>query len=513
MSKSLLRSISTVSMMTFTSRILGFVRDTLCARYYGVNGSVDAFLVAFKIPNFMRNLFAEGCFSQAFVPILSEYKTLKKEDEIKLFISHVSGALALFLLLLTILGIVFAPALVTLFAPGFAHGSLRHEWASEMLRVTFPYIMLISLAAMASAVLNTFKYFMAPAFTPALLNITLIAAMIWLSPFFAIPVKAQAWGVLIAGIIQLGFLILCLKRVGLLVRPKFSFHDAGVNRVLKLLMPALFGASIGQLSLLVNTIFASFLVVGSVTWLYYSERLVFFPLGVFGVALATVVLPHLSSKHASKSQDGYIRALDWGLRCNLIIGLPAMICLIVLSAPLIISLFGYGKFTPHDVFMTQKSVLAYSFGLPSFMLVKVLSTAFFSRQNTKTPVKIGVVSIVSTMILNALLVWPLAHTGLALASSLGSWVNTLLLCYFLYRQKIYTFQKHWIKFGMQMLIANGILALILWYIAGPVQAWLTHHWLWRLLHMTELSVVGIVVYFGVLYLLGMRWQHYRLFDT
>ncbi len=499
--------------MTFTSRILGFVRDTLFAQYYGVNASVDAFLVAFKIPNFMRNLFAEGCFSQAFVPTLAEYKTVRSTDEVKLFIAHVAGALGLFLLFFTIVGIIFAPAIVTLFAPGYAFGTPRHQWATEMLRVTFPYLLLISLTAMASAVLNTFKYFASPAFTPALLNLCLIGAMLWLSPFFSVPVKAQAWGVLIAGFVQLGFLIFCLWRAKLFVRPRLHLGDRGVNRVLKLLLPALFGASVGQLSLLLNTIFASFLVVGSISWLYFSDRLVFFPLGVFGVALATVVLPHLSSKHATKSSKEYASALDWGIRCNLIIGLPAMVCLIVLSAPLIISLFGYGKFTFYDALMTQKSVLAYSFGLPSFMLVKVLSAAFFSRQDTKTPVKIGVIAILATMILNAILIWPLAHAGLALASSLGSWLNAFLLLWYLYKRQIYALQKHWRWFAVQMICANGVLGLVLWYLGGSPQIWFMHHWQWRFLHIIELTVVGLISYFGVLYLLGMRWQHYRLHDT
>ncbi|MCD6047891.1 MAG: mviN [Gammaproteobacteria bacterium] len=495
--------------MTFISRILGFVRDALVAQMFGATAAVDAFYVAFKIPNFMRNLFAEGCFSQAFVPVLADYRTTKPE-EVKPFISHIAGGLGLFLFILTIAGMVLAPFIVMLFAPGYHLGSERHIWATDMLRVTFPYLMLISLAALASAILNSYKHFAAAAFTPALLNICLIATAIFLSPHLAIPIESQSWGVLFAGFVQLGFLVATLWRYRLLVKPKIHFGDPGVNRVLKLMGPALLGASVGQISLLINTIFASFLIVGSVSWLYYSERLVFFPLGVFGVALATVVLPHLSAKHAAKSAQDYAKALDWGIRCNLIIALPAMVCLIVLAGPFIISLFGYGHFTAYDAVMTRKSVLAYSFGLPAFMLVKVLGAAFYAKQDTKTPVKISVKAIIANMILNAVLVFPLKHAGLALAASLGSWLNVAMLLYALKKQNIFHFEKHWLWFACQMIIANLVIGVTLYFLAGDYLAWLNHHFMWRFLKILELGAVGIVVYFGTLRLMGMRWKDYRI---
>lgn len=510
MSKSLLRSTSTVSLMTFISRMLGFARDVLVIQMFGATAAVDAFYIAFKIPNFMRNLFAEGCFSQAFVPILAEYRSTKTPAETKRFISHISGSLGFFLLLLTILGVCLAPYLVLLFAPGYHLGTPRHLWATQMLRLTFPYIMLISLTALASSVLNSFKVFAAPAFTPALLNIVFILTALFLSPHLAIPIESQAWGVLIAGIVQLGFLLIYLWRQQLLVMPKIAWHDAGVKKVLKLMLPALFGASIGQLSLLVNTIFASFLVAGSISWLYYSERLVFFPLGVFGVALATVVLPHLSAKHAVQSSSDYAKAMDWGIRCNLIIGLPAMVYLLVLATPLITSLFGYGRVTPYDIFMIRKSVLAYALGLPAFMLVKVLSAGFYAKQNTQTPVKIGMISIAVTMALNAALIFPLAHAGLALASTLGSWLNTALLICFLARQNIYRANNQTLKFILQMLIANLALGGMLWLYMGSATVWLKHHALWRFTHLGELFLLGGILYFGILWLLGMRWKDYRI---
>ena len=510
MSKNLLRATTTVSSMTFLSRILGFIRDVLVAQLFGTSAAVDAFYIAFKIPNFMRNLFAEGCFSQAFVPVLAEYRKTRSLSETKNFIQHISGNLALFLFLLSLIGILTAPLIVHLFAPGYIKDPWRYYCATSMLRITFPYIFFISLTALASAILNSFKFFAAPAFTPALLNIVFILTAIFLSPHLLVPVMSQAWGVLIAGLVQLSFLIFYLWKKKLLVLPRISFKDAGVNRVLKLMLPALFGASIGQISLLINTIFASFLVVGSVSWLYYSERLVFFPLGVFGVALATVVLPHLSAKHATQSKDDYSKAMDWGLRCNLIIALPAMIYLWVLALPLVISLFGYGHFTLSDASMTAKSVCAYGLGLPAFMLVKTLSAGFYAQQDTRTPVKIGVISIVVTIILNAVLVFPLAHVGLALASCLGSWLNAFLLLMQLRKKNIYHFSSVWKKFILQMGLANGFLAFLLYYLSGTQHAWFFHHAVWRLSQLGLLLGLGGLLYFLILWFLGLKISDYRI---
>lgn len=496
--------------MTLISRLLGFIRDALAAQIYGVNGAVDAFNVAFKIPNFMRNLFAEGCFSQAFVPILAEYRQTRSMADLKQFTSYVAGGLGSFTLLLAILGMISAPAVILLFAPGYHPGTPRYEWASGMLRITFPYLCLISLTAFASSVLNCFKYFAIPAFTPAILNMVLIAAAVFCSGHLAIPVQAQAWGVLVAGFFQLGFLALFLVKYRLFVWPKLSFKDPGVNRLLKLMTPALFGASVGQLSLLLNTIFASFLAVGSVSWLYYSDRLAFFPLGVVGVALATVVLPHLSAKHASGKPEDYAKALDWGIRCNLIVALPATVCLSVIAGPLIVSLFQYGHFSAWDTLMTRKSVLAYSLGLPAFMLVKVLAAAFYAKQDSKTAVKLGIYAIVATMALNAVLVFPLAHAGLALASSLGAWLNTGLLFWVLKQRQIFDFQAGWSRFLLRLLLANALLAVVLYGLAGNLHQWFVATWPWRFGHLLELAIVGMAVYVFSLWLMGMRWQDFRL---
>lgn len=510
MSRNLFKSTSIVSLMTLLSRVMGFVRDTLTAQIYGANAAVDAFYVAFKIPNFMRGLFAEGSFSQAFVPVLAEYRQQADVQQTQQFISHLAGCLTSILSLITILGVFGAPLLVMLFAPGYHPGTERFVAATEMLRITFPYLMLISLTAFCGAILNSYQRFAAPSFTPVLLNLCMIAAALYFSSYFALPVMAQAWSVLIAGIIQLLFLLPFLKTIHLSIKPRWNWRDPGVQRVLKLMLPALFGASVGQLSLLLNTIFASFLSVGSVTWLYYSDRLAYFPLGVFGVALATVVLPHLSLQYAQRSAKNFAAALDWGIRCNLLIGIPAAVSLMVLAGPLIISLFQYGKFTTFDVLMTRQSVIAYSFGLVSFMLVKVLSAGFYAQQDIKTPVRFGIISLICNMLLNAILVWPLHHAGLALAASLASWINTGLLFIQLYRKNIYRIQAGWGLFLARLMCANALLALLLTYLAGDLNQWLVWHWQQRLLHVASLGSIGIASYLICLGLLGMRFRDIKV---
>lgn len=494
--------------MTFLSRILGFVRDMVVATLFGVTAGIDAFYVAFKIPNFMRSLFAEGSFSQAFVPVLSEYREQKDLSEVRTFISHTFAALGIILLAITTLCIIASPLLVRLFAPGFKPGALRFDLTSEMLRITFPYLFFISLTAFLGSILNAYRRFGVPSFTPVLLNITMIGAAFLISPFFNPPVIGLAWGIFIAGILQVVFQMPFLYRMNLLPKPTLNWRDQGVQKVLRLMLPALFGASVVQLSLLFNTIFASFLAVGSVSWLYYSDRLAYFPLGVFGVALSTVILPHLSGKYAKNEHDGFSAALDWGIRCNLLIGIPASLALLLLAGPLITCLFQYGKFTAFDVIMTQKSVIAYSFGLQAFMLIKVLSSAFYSRQDIKTPVRIAVASMIINMLLNAALLIPLAHAGLALATSLAAWVNAGLLFYMLYRNKIYRFQPGWRKFLRQMLFANATLCAFCYFVSPSVVVWLNWSWKFRLLHLLPLLFGAMAVYFIALRLSGMHWREF-----
>ncbi|MFI4918053.1 MAG: murein biosynthesis integral membrane protein MurJ [Legionellales bacterium] len=507
MSKALIKSASLVSLMTFISRILGFVRDLIAAQLFGVNASVDAFYIAFKIPNFMRNLFAEGSFSQAFVPVLSDYRQNKSHAEVLAFITRMAGALIVVLSIVTLVGVLGAPYLVSLFAPGL--DPYRFALASEMLRITFPYLMLISLSAFVGSVLNSYGKFAIPALTPALLNICLIATAFSLTYYVSVPVESQAWGIFIAGFVQLLFQLPSLYRSGFLHFPKFRKPNAGVSRVFKLIIPALFGSSFAQISILLNTILASFLTTGSITWLYYSERLAYFPLGVFGVALVTVVLPQLSRQHAKGSKEGFSSVLDWGLRCNLLIGIPAAITMLTLSGPLIVCLFDYGKFTMHDVLMTQKSVIAYGIGLPAFMLVKMLSSAFYARQDVLTPMKISIISLVIGMIFSILLVAPLGHTGLALATGLSAWINVLLVWTVLYKSGIYKLQAGGLKFAGQLCLANSMLVLFLCWGCGNLLTWSQWNAGQRFLHLLVLGASAIAVYIACLWLCQMRPAQFK----
>lgn len=509
MSKALFKSTGVVASMTLLSRILGFVRDMVVAQLFGVNASVDAFNVAFKIPNFMRALFAEGCFSQAFVPVLSEYRQQRELTEIRLFISRVAGSLISFLTLLTVIAIIAAPLIVLIFAPGFMPGMPRFDMATHMLRITFPYLMLISLTAFAGAILNSYSFFAIPAFTPVLLNICMIVAAFFIAPHFATPVVGLAWGVLLAGLVQLLFQLPFLYQRQLLPMPRWGWFDPGVKRILKLMLPALFGASIGQISLLLNTVFASFLPVGSVSWLYYSERLAYFPLGVFGVALATVITPHLSREHTAQSKESFAQALDWGVRCNLLIGIPCAIALWILAGPMITTLFKYGRFQEFDVAMTQRSVIAYAIGLPAFMLVKVLSSGFYARQDIKTSVRIGIKAMLANMALNAALIFPLKHAGLALAASLAACFNVALLWRTLIKHQVYRFYIYWKSFYARLIVANLLMGLYLWLAAGSLQQWLNWSGKERLLHLLLTILIAMAIYFTSLFASGLRLHHLR----
>lgn len=507
--QSLLRSTSLVSLLTLMSRLLGFARDMVIASYFGAGAGMDAFMVAFKIPNFMRRLFAEGAFSQAFVPVLAEYQKTRPINEVRDFLARVAGSLGAILSLITLIGVIAAPFIVFLFAPGFGQDTTRTFLATEMLRLTFPYLMLISLTAMAGAVLNTYGYFGVPAITPVLLNLSMIGVAIYLSPRFEEPIVALAWGVLIAGIVQLIFQIPFLYHRKLLVKPSLMIKDPGVRRVLKLMVPALFGVSIAQINLLIDTVFASFLKVGSVSWLYFTDRLTDFPLGVFGVAIATVILPHLSRRHAEQSAEHFSKALDWGLKLLLLTGVPSAIGLAFFAMPLIASCFAYGRFVAIDVVMTQRSLIALGIGVPAFMMVKVLASGFYARQNIKTPVKVGALAMLANTIFCALLIKPLAHAGLALASSLAGFLNCGILLMLLLKRNIYRPSPGWIRFIAQLLTANTLVAVYLWFMAGDVQYWLSKPAALRLGLLLAHVSVAIAIYVLSLRMFGMKPTQFR----
>ena len=500
----LLKTLATVSGMTLVSRILGFVRDVVIARIFGAGLATDAFFVAFKIPNLLRRLFAEGAFSQAFVPILAEYRGQRGEHETRLLVDHVAAMLAIALFVVALIGIAAAPAIIYIGAPGFAAVPEKFELTVSLLRITFPYILFISLVALAGGILNTYSRFSVPAFTPVLLNLSFIVFALWLAPYFDPPVTALAWAVFTGGALQLAFQVPFLARLKLLPRFTLDLKDSGVWRVVRLMGPAVFGVSVGQISLLINMVFASFLVTGSVSWLYYADRLMEFPAGLLGVALGTILLPSLSRYHAARSPLEYSQLLDWGLRMTLMLALPAAAALALLAVPLTATLFHYGAFSASDVFATRDAVVAYSAGLIGLILVKVLAPGFYAQQDIRTPVRIGIVTLIGTQVMNLILVWPLRHAGLALAIGLGACLNAALLYRGLRRRGIYVPLPGWRVFLRRVLIALCAMGAVLWLVMGPAAEWLASGPLQRALRLAWVVVAGAATYFGALWILGFR---------
>lgn len=488
------------------SRVLGFIRDIVIARFFGAGEGTDAFFVAFKIPNFMRRLFAEGAFSQAFVPVLSEYKETKSTDALKELIEKTAGTLATVLFFITVLGVIGAPILIYMFAPGFDASELRHDLAVDMLRLTFPYLFFISLTAMAGGVLNTFGKFAIPAITPVLLNLSFLAAIFYLSPLLDEPIMALAWGVLLAGVAQLVFQFPYLKKLGLLPRLSFDRHHTGVKKIMNLMLPALFGVSVTQINLLLDTLLASFLVTGSVSWLYFSDRLVEFPLGIFGIALATAILPNLSKSYAAGKTDDFSASLDSGLRWVVLLGLPAAAGLFFLAQPMLATLFQYNAFSTSDVDSASLSLMAYAVGLPAFILVKVLVPGFTARQDMKTPVRIGVLAVAANMLMSVTLVFFFQHAGLALATSLAAFLNAGLLFRALRKEGIFKPQRGWASFIVKVLMANLIVGVIYFYDYSLMQ-WYQWGVFDRAMHLTlEILAVAILYVVSIL-LLGIRPKH------
>jgi putative peptidoglycan lipid II flippase len=496
--------------MTLVSRVLGLVRDMVIARF-GVGIGMDAFFVAFKIPNFMRRLFAEGAFSQAFVPVLTEYKTRREAAEVKALVDRVAGTLAGVLGLLVLVVILASPVVVTIFAPGFWNDPLKFDLAAHMLRFTFPYLLFMALVSFAAGILNSYGRFAEAAFAPVWLNVVLIGAALLVAPVIEEPMLALAWGVLLAGLVQLLFLLPALARIRLLPRPRWGWRDSGVRKILRLMIPGIVGSSVSQINLLFDTLLASFLVTGSVSWLYYADRLVEFPLGIFGIALATVILPVLSRAHASESTADFARTLDAGLRWVLLIGLPASVGLIALARPVLSTLFQYDDFTSQDVAMAGLALVAYGLGLPGFMLVKVLAPAFYSRQDTRTPVRVAIRAMLANMVMNALFVVPMvllqvpgAHAGLALATALASYVNAGLLYRHLRRASVYRPHAGWARLLSQILFALAVMAVVILWDAPGLDDWSAMGSAERAMRLALRVGAGMVAYLAALRLTGMR---------
>jgi putative peptidoglycan lipid II flippase len=502
----LLKTLAAVSSMTLVSRILGFVRDTIIAHVFGAGAATDVFFTAFKLPNMLRRIFAEGAFSQAFVPTLAEYKTRKGEEETKEFIAKIAGMLTLVLVLVTLIGVLAAPAIIYFSAAGFAKNPDKFNLAVELLRYMFPYILLISLSSLVGSILNTYNRFSVPAFVPTLLNVSFIACALWLAPLMDRPIFALAIAVLIGGVAQLCYQLPHLAKLGMLMWPKLDVKDEGVWRVIKQMGPAIFGVSVAQISLIINSNLASFLASGSVSWIYYADRLMEFPTGVLGVALGTILLPSLARSHASGDQSSYDRLLDWGLRLCIMLCLPATVALAILAEPLVLTLFQGGKFSMHDALMTQQALVGYSVGLIGLILIKILAPAFYARQDIKTVVRIGIITLLATLAINLTFLYtlPFKHAGLTLGMSLGACLNAGLLYRTLRLRGYYTPQAAWKGFMLRIILGVATMSALLFVLLHFIPAFAGMHKLVRVGWLSVLVVSGASAYFAALFALGFR---------
>jgi putative peptidoglycan lipid II flippase len=512
----LLKSTSVVGGMTLLSRILGLARDIVFARFFGAGIVMDAFFVAFKIPNIFRRFFAEGAFSQAFVPVFAEYDEKHSRAEVKELVDRVTGTLGFILLVMTVVGVIAAPALISVFGMGWLWSPVpenadKFALAVDMLRLTFPYLFFVSLVALGGGILNTYHRFAAPAFAPVLLNVILISFAAFVAPYYSRPGIALAAGVFVAGLVQLLFLLPFLGQMKFLPRPRWGGAHPGVRKIGRLMVPAIFGSSVAQINILFDTLIASFLVTGSISWLYYSDRLMEFPLGVFGVALATVILPNLSRQHAAESPQAFSSMLDWAMRLTVLIALPATIGLFMLAGPLLTTIFYGGQFDAEDVGMAVPSLMAYSVGLTGFIFVKVLAPGFFARQDTRTPVRIGIIALVVNMVLNILIVvpwvrsgWAAPHAGLAIATSCSAFLNAGLLWLQLRRDGVWCPQPGWGRFLLQVAVACGVMTMMLDRFVAPLAGWIEAGTWVRCLWLALAVTGGAGIYVAILLTVGLR---------
>jgi putative peptidoglycan lipid II flippase len=501
----LLKALATVSGLTLVSRVFGFLRDAIIAHVFGAGEATDAFFVAFRIPNLLRRLFAEGAFSQAFVPILAETKERQGMAATRELVDRVATLLGVALFVVSAVGVIASPFIVYLIAPGFAHEPGKLALTVSLLRVTFPYIFFISLVALSGAVLNTFSRFAVPAITPTLLNIAFITGAAFLAPYFDPPVMVLAWAAFAGGLLQLLVQIPALVRAGMLPRPAAApWRHEGVRRMLRLMAPALIGVSVAQISLLLNTIFASYLQSGSVSWLSYADRMMEFPTGLLGAALGTILLPSLSRHYADAEHAEFSRLLDWGIRMTLMLAVPAAVALAILAVPLIATLFYHGAFGAQDLFMTRRALVAYSIGLIGLIVVKVLAPGFYARQNIATPVRIAVTTLIATQLMNLAFISWLQHAGLALSIGLGACMNAALLYTSLRRHKIYEPQPGWTYFLMRLILSVAAMALVLIVTAPPVPWWTAARLMVRAAALLGVVGAGATTYFAALYFLGFR---------
>ena len=500
----LLQALARISGLTLISRILGLVREMLIAHYFAAGMLTDAFNVAFRLPNLLRRLFAEGAFSQAFVPIIAEYRNKRSPDETHALISHVASLLGLVVLAVSVLGVIGAPWVIYATASGFSKNTDKFELAVSLTRITFPYIFFQAMVAVSAGVLNTWNRFSIPAFTPVLLNISSILMMVYAAPYFARPIDALAWGAFIGGVLQLAIQIPALMRIGMLPRFAISTKDPGVMRILKLMLPATIGVSVAQISLLINTSFASWLPTGSISWLNYADRLMEFPMGMLGAALGTILLPSLSKMKSQNDMQGFSATLDWGLRIACLLTAPASLGMMLLAVPLASTLFQHGAFTFTDTLRTHEALIAYSVGLLGLIFVKILAPAFYSRQDIRTPLKYAVISLIATQLMNLVLVGRLQHAGLALSIGLAATLNATLLYRGLRKNGSFTPQPGWSVFLGKLAVALAVMGLALWFSSGQQMDWKSISAGKRVLWLSGLMCIAAVSYFATLFALGFR---------
>jgi putative peptidoglycan lipid II flippase len=505
----LLKAMSTVSAMTLLSRITGLARESLKAIFFGAGLQMDAFEAAFRLPNILRRLFAEGAFAQAFVPILAESQRQRGDDATRELFGKVGGMLALVLIGVSVLGVLAAPWLVYLLASGFARTPGKVDLTAAMIRVMFPYVFFISLVSLAGGVLNVYRRFAIPAFTPVLLNVSIIGAAVFVAPHVDPPIMALAWGVALGGIAQLALQIRPLVRLGMLPRPRLVWRDPDVRRVLSAMGPALLGVSAAQISVLINTQLAALLGDGRISWITYADRLMEFPSALLGVALGTVLLPSLARHYHDANHGQYRELLDWGLRMTFLLALPAALALALLGAPLIATLYQYGRFSVDDVWQTRAALLGYSVGLLGLITVKILAPGFYARQDMRTPVRTAFMSLVVAQSLAVALMFQIGHAGLTLATSVGATVNALLLYRALRREEIYVPAPGWGRFLARLGIALAVLGAVLWWGAGPDELWVRAGFAAKVTRLSLVIIAGAAAYFASLWLLGFRFRDFN----
>ncbi len=507
--KRLWRQAAVVSFMTLISRLFGFVRDLVMAMVFGATAEFDVFVVVFRIPNLLRSLFAEGAFAQAFVPVLAAEHEKGDKESLGRLISGMGGLLTVALLAVVLVVEIASSKVVLLIAPGFSHHPDSLALATHLLRWVFPYLFFISLVAFIASIFNAIHRFGIPAITPVLLNITMIVCALWWAPHVRMGVDVLAISVLIAGVLQLLWLLPFWVKSGWFRWPRFDYKNPLVRRVLKLMLPALFGVSVSQLSLLIDNIFASYLPTGSISWLYYSDRLTFLPLGLIGVAMSTIILPTLSKQHAKDDTKGYAHTLAWSMRVLLLLGVPAMVGLTVLSGPIISTLIQRGAFHAHDVLMAKRSLSMLALGLPAFMIIKVVASAFYAKHDMTTPAKVAFFALLVNVAGNFVLMGPLKHAGLALSTSVASWGNALVLWYLLGRKLGVSSDQKWLPFLWRVFIANAAMAVFVWWYAGSVTQWLQWSEWMRIVHLCVAIGTALILYAGMIWALGIRKKHWQ----